>query len=75
MKNYQKAQFLIEQLESDGFKMGNAFFHRLEVALDKLDAIQQSAHPTAESVCVHGYHENKCIHKTCIDSPKFGWGK
>jgi len=38
MKNYEKAQFLIEQLNADGFKFGNAFFNRLEVALDKLAA-------------------------------------
>lgn len=72
MKNYEKAQFLIEQLSSDGFKLGNAFFHRLEVALDKLDAAEQKIHLTAESVCVHGYSEGKCVHKTCINSPKFG---
>ena len=65
MKNYEKAQFIIEQLSSDGFKFGNAFFHRLELALDKLDAAEQSVQLTGDWRCKKCGDLNGARRKTC----------
>ncbi len=73
MSNWEKAQYIVEQLNLKGAGLGNASWAIVSKALDDLEAAQQSFAPDAPpESCEHGNLRGKCPVEICSYSKHGG---